>query len=286
MRISGYSLSALLVTLFLAGGATAQDDSLEACRDAGVLEACPASCTPVCRGAFYKDNKDLCQAAFLAEPDSDPANCIASASKVDGPVVVQSDLGACIAEKGAIEMDPPPFFDGDEKLLALWDEMFSDEPACAASVLALTEMYSCLQDDAEKISAAYVKLGGLDVEPSKVPEDELQELSCSLSTDRLRQIKVGSDDLSGKAEGLRDQVRDVAVCRSKYAEWLDSRGSICERGDFPACETVLSRYNNEIAKRLKSAKERDAAIGQVLENLQNDQSTIQTVGFLTAFCPR
>lgn len=269
-------LAGLALLPVIAGTALAQSPAGD-CEDAAYLASCPSQCATTCEDpAFFRAHVEECAAAFEADPAAEPASC--------GPAEPQAPvtLGACIERASAIAVEDSPLPD----LRDIYTAFYSDLPTCAKSPVALTEMYACLNQEAEIITSEFGSIQRIDVD-SSAPAAMLAAACRLKQLGTIAELHGSAKSLSGRAQVLTTQLSSVSDCRRSYSDWLGERGKICSDAatTFEGCEIAISALNLSIDQRLTTASQQNDRIVGVLEALKQDLSTIIALTIIAGGIP-
>lgn len=250
--------------------------AVQQCAQADMLNRCPNYCQVACTStAFLLDNTDACDKVMVALPDADEASC--PVAEETGLVTLQ----ACIDEKRKIPREPSRVIARSAERLEIFNAFFSDRPDCAASSLALEAMFGCLSGETGVVQREYEALGSLELGDAPLNADQLLELACTIGEDRLIEIDIGASSLKGRAEELNSKLGNVTSCRLQYSRWFADRGKeFCTNRTFDNCEAVVNVFQSQLEKSLVGAEEQNRQIGDVVESLDRDLSSLISLGFV------
>jgi len=196
--------------------------------------------------------------------------------------VAPATLASCLSRAAAIAVEDSPLPD----LRDIYTAFYSDLPGCAQSPVALTEMYACLNDEAEIIGAEFGNIERIEVD-STDPAAMLDAARRLKQLGTIAELHGAAKSLSGRAEELTEQLRGVASCRRSYSDWLGARGAICSDPEttFDGCEIAIASLNLLIDQRLQTAKAQNDRIDAVLGALKQDLATIIALTIIAGGIP-
>lgn len=239
------------------------------CTNGDFLQTCPASCAAACEDtSLYGKHPGLCEAAFAATK-ADPASC----SSPEGIKPV-NPVAACVARAKRLISEPDELIKNSQPRLEFYNAFFDATPDCAASIIGLTEMYECLDGEAEDVTTQNAELPAVEVNPSDTKS--VERAVCSISN--LVEIDAKASALRGRAELLDQLLGEASACRQKYQVWIESRESFCSDSKFPLCQATANFYAAGIKEQLSVAQTRNNDIVAAIKNLDKSLDLITFLG--------
>lgn len=281
------SVSVLIVTMVVSASA-----EQTAC-NADMLNSCPGACVDRCveDNAFFDENVAAC-GRLVRDSQSNPAVRDISACVVPG-ATAGSDFGSCLSKARAIKRKNT----GRAEL----EELLSTAPTtCAATPLALNELYSCLSAETDTIRDLFEPLVNrgyvtADVQDTAIAGQDIAAASkaitpespiCTAPEAQIDSDELMAESLTTQSTILTSEFKAVSSCRKEWEDWSNEASAKCKTTETGACQKGISTVIATMQSNIQPAAAREVEIKGIIDQVGRQLEEISSVILVrTLMCP-